>query len=57
MEKERLFREMYVQNKSSQGSDGVVRQRRSASGGKAMADMRISPQLDMENIPSPSVTT
>lgn len=56
MEKERLFREMYVQHKSGQGSDGVVRQQRSTGGSKAMADMRSSPQMGIENILSPSVT-
>ncbi|KAL0021269.1 hypothetical protein WJX79_003435 [Trebouxia sp. C0005] len=56
MEKERLFREMYVQHKSGQGSDGVVRQQRSTGGSKAMADMRSSPQMGIDNILSPSVT-
>lgn len=57
MEKERLFREMYVQHKSVQGSDGIVRQRRSTGGSKATADMHSSPQMGIENIPSPTVTT
>ncbi|KAL0036844.1 hypothetical protein WJX77_001575 [Trebouxia sp. C0004] len=57
MEKERLFREMYVQHKSVQGSDAVVRQRRSTGSSKAMADMRSSPQMGIENFPSPTVTT
>lgn len=56
MEKERLFREMYVQHKSGQGSDAIVRQRRSTGSSKAMADMRSSPQMGIENIPSSTMT-
>ena len=57
MEKERLFREMYVQHTSVQGSDAIVRQQRSTGSSKAMAGMRSSPQMGIENIPSPTVTT
>ena len=58
MEKERLFREMYVQHKSSQGSDGNVRQRRPASGDKATVGSTSAkpPKLGIENMPSPAVT-
>ncbi len=56
MEKERLFREMYVQHKSGQGSDAIVRQRRSTGSSKAMADMRSSPHMGIENIPSSTMT-
>ena len=57
MEKERLFREMYVQHKSSQGSDGNVRQRRPASGDKNMiGNTSANAKLGIENIPSPAVT-
>ena len=57
MEKERLFREMYVQHKSLQGSDGNVRQRRPASGDKAMVgSTSANAKLGIENIPSPAVT-
>lgn len=55
MEKERLFKEMFVQHKASQGSDGI--QRRNTSGGKSMGDLRGIPHLDVENIPSPSMTS
>lgn len=56
MEKERLFREMYVQHKSSHSADGNTRQQCSTSSGKALAEMRNGPQVDIENRPSPSVT-
>ena len=50
MEKERVFKERFVQNKSSQGSDAAVRQRKGTSSGTAMLDMLDSPKLDMENM-------
>lgn len=49
MEKERIFREKFVQNKSSQGSDGAVQQRKSTSSGAMMLNMLDSPKLDIEN--------
>ena len=51
MEKERIFRERFVQQKASQGSDAVIRQRKSIGGGTATAE-----QLDIENFPSPPFT-
>lgn len=53
MEKERIFRERFVQNKSSQGSDGAVRQRKGTSSGTMLLDMLDSPKLEVENMPSP----
>ena len=51
MEKERVFKERFVQNKSSQGSDAAVRQRKSTSSGTAMIDLLDNPGPDMENMP------
>ena len=53
MEKERLFRELYVQNKSSQCADGISEQLKSASDSKAKADT--SSKLGTENCHSPSL--
>ena len=50
MEKERVFKERFVQNKSSLGSDEAVR-RKSTSSGTAMLHMLDSPKLDTENMP------
>lgn len=51
MEKERVFRERFVQTKSSQGSDGSVRQRKSLGSGTAMLDLPDSSKVDLENVP------
>lgn len=48
MEKERIFREMFVQNKSSQGSDRAVQQHKRTSSDAVMLNMLDSPKLDME---------
>lgn len=49
MEKERIFREMFVQNKSSQGSGGAVQQSKSTSSGAVLLNMLDSTKLDMQN--------
>lgn len=51
MEKERVFRERFVQNKSSQGSDGSVRQRKSMGSSTAMLNLLDSSKVDLENMP------
>lgn len=48
MEKERVFKERFVQTKSLQGSDGSVRRHKS---GTAMLSLPDSSKVDLENVP------
>ena len=51
MEKERVFKERFVMNKSSVGSDEAVRQRQSTCSGTVMPHMLERSKLDIENMP------
>lgn len=51
MEKERVFRERFVQAKSSQGSDGSMRQHKSMGSGTAILGLPDSSKVDLENMP------